>query len=79
MLGRHEQQRIYVAQRVLERARDGRIVGVVVVAVERQVLEVNLLEGQSFGRQLGQSGGELSVDRCLGETANEDIRPYSSS
>ena len=56
---------------VLESPRDGWIVRIVVVAIERKIRERNLVQLQLFRRETHQGTGKLSIDRLLGKAADK--------
>ena len=67
----HEQDSIRRCDRVLERRRLGRVFGVEVGTVEREVSDADLGELEVFGCQAYQRPGKHAVDRCGRETADE--------
>ena len=69
--GRDEQHGVAVGDRFLERARHRRIVGVVILAVERQVAERDLLHLQLGWCQADERLGQLSIDRSFCKTADK--------
>jgi hypothetical protein len=70
-LGRHKEHRIDIRDRLLEGPRHGRVVGVVVRAVERQVANRNLGELHLLRLKLDQRVRELAIDRRLRDAADE--------
>ncbi|MGY3484718.1 hypothetical protein ACVW1C_002601 [Bradyrhizobium sp. USDA 4011] len=67
----HEQQRVDRTHRVLECARNGRIVGIIIVAVERKVFGRYFHEFQARRRQLRERPCELAVDRLRSKASDE--------
>src|SRR5688572_12975115 len=71
VLGRDEQERLRRLERLLVRLRRRWIVGIVVVAVERQVPDRDLGELEAVGREAHESLRELAVDRASREAADD--------
>src|SRR3546814_2855990 len=47
------------------------IIGVIIIAIERQVSEGDFGEGEVFGSEFDERAGELAVDRFLGKAADQ--------
>src|SRR5690606_33921019 len=67
----HDQDRVGALDVLLEAAPGLGIVGVVVVAVDRQVVEPDLAELELLRRELDQRPGKFPVDRLLGHAADQ--------
>src|SRR5215510_4986232 len=70
-LRRHEQHGIDIGNRLLKRPRDRWIVGVVVLAVQWQILDRYLGKFELWWRDAYQRLGEHAVDRSTRKAANE--------
>ena len=71
VLGGHDDDAVDVLDRLLEVARDLRVVGVVVDRVERQVLDRDLDEGRALGRETLERLREAAVDRGRRDAADD--------
>ncbi|MCY1540077.1 hypothetical protein D9M68_756910 [compost metagenome] len=66
-----EQHRIDIGNRCLEGPGDGGKVGVIVIAIERQIAERNLGHDQFLWCEPHQCQGKFAVDRAGGEAADK--------
>jgi hypothetical protein len=71
ILGRDEQQCVDSLERILERPRDRRKIGVIIIAVKRQVPERDLGEDKVLRGEPDERARKLAVDRGGGKAPDQ--------